>query len=384
MSDKLKLHWVRHDTNNPVANVLGYATHNNMMRKYSEHYFDYDETARIALTITPADHFTPIPGKFNILFTMWEALNIPDTYIKSLNNADLVLVPSSFCRDIFKQYTKKPIEVCWEGIEPDKFPFVEREFPFVVTNNGLIAKNGKRFRLLWVGAPNPRKGYFSIMELIKVFENIPEFEIYIKTTAFPKSTAKEFLKINWRRLLIIAKNFKNKETISKEISNIKQSFKRMFKPEFADRVQTMGRYKNIIVDTRKLPFDELIQLYNSSHVFLSPHCGEGWNLPLSEAMATGLPSIATGVSGCMDFFNEEVGYPIKYEIKESELANYKIKAQIFVPDTKDLLDRTFEIFRNYPLALKKGQRASERIHNRFTWDRSALRLKEIIAKYYAN
>lgn len=169
-----------------------------------------------------------------------------------------------------------------------------------------------------------------------------------------------------------------------EISLISQSFRRIFKPEFKDKVQVMGKYKNIIVDTRKLPFNEIVELYNSAHVFLSPHCGEGWNLPLCEAMATGCPCVATGVSGCMDFFNEEVGYPIKYEIKESELVNYKIKAQIFVPDTKDLLDRVFEIFRNYDTALRKGRKASDRIHSKFTWDKSALRLNEIIQKYAPN
>lgn len=381
MNEKFKLHWVRRDTDNPVANVLGYATHNNMMMKYSQPYFEYDDKAKISLTITPADHFKPIPGKFNILFTMWEALNIPDNYIRSLNNADLILVPSRFCRDIFKKYTTKPVEVCFEGVEPDKLPFYEREFPYTVTTAGLVPKNGKRFRLLWIGAPNPRKGYYSMLELVKVFEQIPEFEIYIKTTAFKKSTLKEFLIINYRRILKIIKSKNKRHDIPEGVARIRESFNRFRKPNFADYVQTMGKYKNIIVDTRKLPFEELVQLYNSAHVFLSPHCGEGWNLPLSEAMATGLPCVATGASGCMDFFNEDVGYPLKYEIKESELINYKIKAQIFVPDTKHLLDTVFEIFRNYPAALHKGRKASDRIHSKFTWDKSALRLKEIINQY---
>ena len=384
MSEKLKLHWVRKDIDNPVANVLGYATHNNMMKKYSERYFDYDENAKIALTITPADHFVPIPGKFNILFTMWEALNVPDTYIKSLNNADLILVPSRFCRDIFKPLTTKPVEVCWEGIEPDKFPFKEREFPYVTTKAGLIPKkdDGKRFRILWLGAPNPRKGYHSMMELIKVFENIPEFEIYLKTTAFAKSTLKQFIIINWRRILKIIREHKKKEVVIGEITSMRQSIKRFFKPNLADQVQVMGKHKNIFFDTRKLPFDELVQLYHSAHVFLSPHCGEGWNLPLCEAMATGCPCIATGASGCMDFFDEETGYPIKYELKESELQNYNLKAKVFVPDTNDLLERTFEVFRNYPAALRKGKRASDRIHDKFTWEHSAYRLNELINKYY--
>jgi glycosyltransferase involved in cell wall biosynthesis len=39
------------------------------------------------------------------------------------------------------------------------------------------------------------------------------------------------------------------------------------------------------------------------------------------------------------------------------------------------------IIKNYPLALQKGKRASERILSKFTWDISAKRLAEIIGRY---
>lgn len=378
---KTKLYWIREDKGPLVANVLGYATHNNMMKKYSEKYFDYTDTANIALNITPADHFVPIPGKFNILFTMWESLDIPESYKEALNKADLILVPCKFCKDIFARYTTKPIEICWEGIEPQSFPFHKREFPLVITEKGIFPKDGHRFRMLWVGAPNPRKGYYSILELVKIFEQLPHFEIYIKTTSFPKSTNREFMIINWRRFLKVCKFWNNSNIVRGEISAMKQSVERKFKPDVANKVQIMGKHKNIIVDTRKLPFDELVGLYNSAHVFLSPHMGEGWNLPLCEAMATGAPSVATGASGCMDFFNEDVGYPIKYDIKETELVNYDCKSRVFIPDTHDLLNRVFEVFRNYSAALKKGAKASTRIHDKFTWEKSASRLNDIIQKY---
>jgi glycosyltransferase involved in cell wall biosynthesis len=381
MSDKIKLYWVREDKGAVVANVLGYATHNNMMKKYGEKYFEYTEDADIALNITPADHFVPIPGKKNILFTMWESLDIPDSYKRNLNKADLIIVPSAFCRDIFRPHTSVPIVVCGEGIEPDKYKFFDREFPLIKSPFGLAVKDGKRFRLLWLGAPNPRKGYHSVLELVKVMENNANFEVYIKTTAFPKSTNKEFVTINWRRLIQMCKKWNDKKLVKSNLDAIAQSFKRKMQPDRANRVQVMGKHKNVIIDTRKLPQDELEGLYHSAHAFLSPHCGEGWNLPLCEAMATGLPCVATGASGCMDFFNEEVGYPIKYIIKEVELQNYDFKTRMFIPDTNDLFNRVIEIFKDYDRALAKGKRASARIHSKFLWTDAASRLNDIVKEF---
>lgn len=369
--NKIPLNWMREDKGEIKANLLGYATFNSMMKKYSEQYFDYTQDANITISLTPADHFVPIMGKKNILFTMWEGLNIPDSYKKNINKADLIIVPSKFCKDVFKPYTDVPIEVCWLGIEPERFPFYQRKASY----------NGK-FRMLWLGAPNPRKGYNSIMELAKIFENMPEFEIYMKTTFFKKSTPVEFVIVTWRKILRILKNLKDKDIVEKEWERLKLSFKKQFNPYVANTIKFWGKNKNIIIDTRKLPFDELMGLYNSAHVFLSPHSGEGWNLPLCEAMATGLPSIATGASGCMDFFNEDVGYPIKYEVMEADLDNYDLKAKIFVPDTEDLFRRVIEVYRNYGAALRKGARASSRIHSKFTWDRSGKRLHEIIEKHF--
>ena len=106
-------------------------------------------------------------------------------------------------------------------------------------------------------------------------------------------------------------------------------------------------------------------------------------MTLCEALATGCPSIATNVTGVSEFFNGEYGYELKYEIKPADLRDYYgLKTFGYVPDTKDFIEKMLYVFGHYQEALKKGRRASEHIHRKFTWDKSARRLDEIIRNVY--
>jgi glycosyltransferase involved in cell wall biosynthesis len=378
MSENGKPHlcWV-HLQQEGVANALGYTSHHNAMKKYSERYITFDNEAPVALTIIPADHFRPIEGKKNILFTMWEFLDIPKVYIDSLKKADYLVVPSAFCRDLFKKHFEKPIYVCWEGIEPEKFPFYQRKFP--------DHTKGEKFRFLWLGAPNARKGYQLVLEATKLAEECPQWEIYIKTTASKKTPWNKYPRMFFKRILAMF-NPKFKETKRRQLKELYRSVKRMLSPHIDNKLQVFGKHKNIIFDTRKLPENELTELYNSAHCFLHPTMGEGWGLTLCEAMATGCPCISTNVTGVREFFNAEVGYEIDYKIDNVDLRDYyKLETRGYLPDTKNFVEKMIYVYQHYyGEALHKGKKASERIHSRFTWDKSGQRLAEIIKEIKIN
>jgi glycosyltransferase involved in cell wall biosynthesis len=352
------------------GNALGYNSHNSSMMRYSEKYFYYTPKAPVALHIVPANFFKPIPGKFNILFTMWEGLDLPPVYKKMLPLADLVVVPCKFCQKIFQPYTPKPVEICWEGTEPMNFPYHERRFPDY--------KKGEKFRYLWVGAPNPRKGYPQVLEIVKIAQKHPNIEVYMKTTT-QKLTWKTALRAN-------IKNFRDIYKIQgfptpKKLWHV---WKRIPKPGIDNKLTILGQHNNIFFDTRKLPIEELRSLYNSAHCFILPSWGEGWGLTLTEAMATGAPCVSVSNTGTADFFDEQVGYVVRDEITETEFRNYDFKGRIYFPMADDFLRRTVEVYQNYAEALKRGRKASRRIHEKFTWSQSAYRLYEIIRKAVPN
>jgi len=59
-----------------------------------------------------------------------------------------------------------------------------------------------------------------------------------------------------------------------------------------------------ILDTL-VPFTKLPSVYKSADCFVLPSHGEGWGLPLIEAMSMGLPTIGTNWSGTTGFMNNQ-------------------------------------------------------------------------------
>ena len=123
------------------------------------------------------------------------------------------------------------------------------------------------------------------------------------------------------------------------------------------------------LDNRNLPLPELVELYHSAHVLVSPSEGEGWNLVLCEAMATGMPAIASAHTAMRDYFDESVGFPVtafeKHVFNKSEPDYYGL-----APTVPAIVARLQEVFDNYAEALERGRRASERMAG-FTWSAAA-------------
>lgn len=382
-NEPVKLCWAT-PAKDLVGNALGYNTHIKYLKRFAEkggHTVD-DPQSNVVLHIVSADHFLPVPGKFNVLFTMWEAIDVPISYQIALNKADLIIVPCAFCKEIFSRFTKVPIEVCWHGTDTELYKFHDRTKQAVTVKykKHLFSKplSFRRFRFLWVGAPNPRKGYKEVLGVLALAEKFPTVEIYIKTTA-PKISwwdTMKSLKRNWRRIFDFtgaSGQFWNAFFVN---------FLRIPTPFLSNRVKHMGTHKNVVFDTRMLPKTELVELYKSANCFIFPTWGEGWGLTLSEAMATGCPCIATPVTGVKEFFNESVGYELKYEVNHIDLKDYNISgARVYRPSSVHLLERMIHVLKNYREALKKGRAAAERMATNFTWEQSGARLAEIIRSH---
>lgn len=318
--EPLKLFWGTVTTDQNIGNLFGYRVHNETLRKYTGMRDDVvlvDSVAKAdaCLYITTPEVFDTRPDKPTFLFTMFEATSLHPVYADKIQKADFILVPSNWVKGIFApHFQKDKIWVVHHGVEED-FRFVARK------------KNPKKFRYLWIGAPNPRKGY---QELIYVWgklglANNPEIELYIKTTRVPNVT-----------------------------------------------IQKRG---NVILDSRIATREEMIKIYQDAHCFVWPTRGEGFGLPLAEAMATGLPSIATGFSGVTDFFDSSVGYPLKYKLGMTKMTSpiYGDMGDVeaALPDVADLVENMIYVRKNYKSALSKGMRASSRIKSKFTWENSA-------------
>jgi glycosyltransferase involved in cell wall biosynthesis len=73
--------------------------------------------------------------------------------------------------------------------------------------------------------------------------------------------------------------------------------------------QSFNKNDSSIIDLNKIPNDTLLSAYKSADVFVSPSLIEGFALVIIEAMACGLPIVATNVPGNEDaIVNEKNGF----------------------------------------------------------------------------
>lgn len=78
-----------------------------------------------------------------------------------------------------------------------------------------------------------------------------------------------------------------------------------FSPQAAQAIVKMiGTRQDITIVDRAMSHADVVKLIASCHLLLSPHRAEGFGLPLAEAFMTGVPALATGWSGNLEFMSD--------------------------------------------------------------------------------
>lgn len=143
-----------------------------------------------------------------------------------------------------------------------------------------------------------------------------------------------------RQVLEAAKRINSEDVIFNIVGSGREYCADLYEP-YKPYVNFMGR----------VPFDELLNQLQTSHVFIFPTMGEGFGLVLLEAMAAGLPVITTSNCGGADIVSEgKDGFLIK------------------VGDVDSLVDRIMWIKNNPEKAEKMSENAVTKA-KQFTWER---------------
>lgn len=125
----------------------------------------------------------------------------------------------------------------------------------------------------------------------------------------------------------------------------------------------------------------LLDLYRRSHCLVAPSRGEGFGLPMAEAMAQKLPVITTNFGGQTDFCTPETAWLVDYSFQKAGTHLSHFGSVWAEPDVRHLAQRMGAVFRADEAQIHtKTEAAYERITSHYTWKASAQRLSEFISR----
>jgi GT2 family glycosyltransferase len=293
------------------------------------------EMADIQVVYAQGDVFERNTGKYKIGYTMLEVDGLPKEWVRQCNLMDEVWVPSQFNVETFQSSgVTVPIHIIPLGIDPNYLN------PQIKGN-----KDPKFYTFLSVFEWGERKA--------------PEILI--------KAFSDEFSQDEPVRLVCKTNNFDPGVCVKDQIG-------RLGLPGNGGKI--------VIAENRILKNYELGVLYKSADCFVLPARGEGWGMPILEAMACGLPVIATNWSAQQDFMNKNNSYLLDVQrmIPANAKCPYYEGFSWADPSYEHLRHLLRWVYENQEEANAVGVRAAKDAYASWTWSDSARKIEERISK----
>ncbi|HMA29315.1 MAG TPA: glycosyltransferase [Thermoanaerobaculia bacterium] len=278
-----------------------------------------------------ADLFHTAHRALKIGWTMLEVDGIPRRWADFCNRMDEIWVPSRWGAERFAACgVTRPVRVMPLGYDPLRF---RPDLP--------APRASERFTFLSVFEWGERKA--------------PETLLRAFSSAF---TAKDDV-----LLLLRVNNFDGHVKVHDQIEELKL-------PKDGPPVALLYNHH--------IAAKQLGTLYRSADAFVLPTRGEGWGMPILEAMACGLPVIATAWSGPSEFFHEGVGYPVAlkgFVAADAKCPHYA-GFRWADPDADDLAAKMRRVYERRDEGKETGARAAAEAAAKWTWARTAERIIE--------
>ena len=279
-----------------------------------------------------ADVFKGIEGRYRIGWTMLEVNGLPPEWVRGCNLMDEVWVPASFNEETFRTSgVTVPIRVMPLGVDADYY------------HPGITGfRPSSRFVFLSVFEWGERKG----AELLL------------------RAFAEEFKESEQVLLLLSVYNRDPSVDVQAEI----------------DRLNLPSSPPIVVMTNAEFADYQMGALYRSADCFVLPTRGEGWGMPVLEAMACGLPTIATNWSGPADFLHDGVGYPLQVRslVPARAKCPYYEGFEWADPDPEHLRFLMREVFDRPDRAREKGRAAAAEVASKYSLEHAAERVKRRI------
>lgn len=259
-----------------------------------------------------------VPAQYKIGIWVWELPAFRDEFASELRHFDEIWVPSRFCQRAIQAMTAKPVIV----------------MPHVVSANKAPQPGWRRLLKI-------TDDEFVFLYVFDATSGIERKNPHCLVDAFDAAFSDQ----GPVRLIL-------------KVSNTDKD------PDFSAYLEALTkRNPRCLVLREKLLPDELAGLVGTVNCYASPHRTEGFGLTVAEAMALGVPVIATDYGGTADFVTDEVGYPLRYRLTEIDRDHGPYaKGAIWADPSRDHLQTLLRsIVSNPEGAAERGNRARARM-----------------------
>ena len=289
----------------------------------------------------PPNWTPPAEGHF-VVIQPWEYGSLPVEWVQRVNDlADEVWAPSTFVRDLYVQ----------SGVDANRVQVIPNGVDtalFTPDTPPLPIHSRKQFRFLFVGGTIARKG---IDLLLKAYTQSFSADDDVALVVKDMGTGGIY----------------QGQGLGDHIRQIRQN----------------PRAPEIVYFDQDLSARDIAALYTACHCLVHPYRGEGFALPVLEAMSCGLPVIVTAGGATDDFIDDAVGYRIsakKQAFGNREISGMKTVGDLWMlePDSQMLTDTLAHVFRHREEAQEKGRNGRRRAEAAWTWQHAAQRVLDRI------
>ncbi|KIC71402.1 glycosyltransferase family 4 protein [Candidatus Protochlamydia amoebophila] len=299
------------------------------------HIVKIESTQEAQITVRhswPPNWQAPKKGKW-VLMQPWEYGYIPLEWVENIKKVDEVWVPTYFVKREFVEsgVPESKVVVIPNGVDCLTFNPQIEPFPL---------KTNKKFKFLFLGGTIYRKGPDLLLtSYLKTFTNFDDVCLVVKDVGVKEAYAG-------------------------------QTYEKMFK-EF----QNNPNAPEIIYLDENLTANQIASIYKACDCLVHPYRGEGFGLPVLEAMACGLPVLVTKGGATDDFVTNAYGWLIP-SLKKSiglHFSGYTLAGEgwLMEPDI-EALSMQMRWIANHPfIAKSKGAAASQYVKEHWTWQKAA-------------